>query len=160
MGDDAARRHLGTGGRDGQYDTYGQRCLRHSLSVPEIPHVTLIGYAVSDGLRRVDDRSATDGQDEIDTLTAAETDALLHLRQQGVGHYPTQLHKVNIRLMEHLFHTVEKAVATGAATSVVDEHLRAAILFDQLRKPGLRLTSEHHPRRGIEIKVLHHDFCV
>ena len=160
MGNDAARRHLGTGGRDGQYDTYGQRCLRHGLSVPEVPHVALVGYAVGDGLRRVDDRSATDGQDEIDTLTAAETDALLHLRQQGIRHYPTQLHKVDIGLVEHLFHLIKKSVATGAATTVVDEHLRTAILSDQLRKLSLRLTSEHHPRRGIEIKVLHTLFYI
>ena len=110
--DDTTRRHLGTGGGNRQHDANRQALLGCRLSFPEVPHVTLVGYTIGDGLCRVDDTAATDGEDKVYLFTAAETDSLFHFREQRVGHYPTQPHKGDACLVQHLFHFVEKPIAT------------------------------------------------
>ena len=106
VGDHTARRHLRARSRDGEHHANGQARLRNSFSVPEIPHVALIPYAIADGLCRVDHATATHGENEVHLLLLTERNTLLHLREKRIGHYPTQLYKADACLGEHLFHLI------------------------------------------------------
>ena len=106
VGDHTARRHLRACSRDGEHHADGQARLWHGLPVPEIPHVARIPHAVADGLRRVDHATATHSEDEVHLLLLTERYTLLHLREQRIGHYPTQLYKADACLGEHLLHLI------------------------------------------------------
>ena len=109
VGDDTTRRHLRSCGRDGEDHADGQTLTGNGTTVPEIPHVAGISHSIADSLRRVDDRAAANGQNEVHMLAATEFDTLPDLREQGIGHYPTQLHKRNAGLGEHRLYLIQQS---------------------------------------------------
>ena len=106
---DATARHLAASSRYGEHHTDGQTLRRNSLPCPEVPHIAFITHTITDGLGRIDDAATTYSQDEVHSLRTTEGNAFLHLRQQRVRHYPTQLHKGYTCLVEQGIDLVQQA---------------------------------------------------
>ena len=155
VGYHAAVAHLAAGGRNGEHGTDGQASLRGILAEPEVPHITLIGHAVADSLRRVDHAASTYGQNEVDLFLAAKFDTFSHQREAGVGHHAAQHDIGYAGLLEQSLHLIEQTRAFGALTAVVNEHFLTAISLYELGHLLLRLFAENHLGRSIEIEIFH-----
>ena len=90
-------------------------------------------------------------------LATAKGDALLHLRQQRVGHDAAQLNIADAGVVEQAINLVKQTRTACRAATVVDEYTSGTIGLEQLRQLLFRLAAEHHTRRSIEIEVFYHN---
>ena len=77
--DDAGVAHLASGGGDRQHAAHRQAGLGRGFAGVEIPDIPLVGYAVTDRLRRVDDAAAAHREQEVGFLAADEPDPFADL---------------------------------------------------------------------------------
>ena len=112
-GDNATVGHLAACCGNGQYDADRQTGLRRGLAGPEVPHIAVVAHAIADGLGRVDNASATYGEDEVYLFAATEFNAFVDLRQQRVGDDATQLDKADASLTQSVEGAVEQTGTTG-----------------------------------------------
>ena len=91
-GDHARITHLAASCGNRQHGTEGQTGFRCNTFSPEIPRVAVIAYAIADSLRRVDHRSAANGQNEVHAFPAAQFNTFFHFGEQRIGHHASQFH--------------------------------------------------------------------
>ena len=166
--DDGRVRHLGAGCCDRQYDALRGACARLALEIVEIPDVArgLIRDSVADGLCGVDDGTAADGKDEVDTFLPTELDALVDLAEVRVRYDTAKLDIADPGFLELLFNRRHEARLLHTLTSVVDQNLRRALLLHKLSGFRSRIRTKHHLRRCIINKwqhsissIFHRRFC-
>ena len=160
VGDDRVLRGLAAGGRDGEHHGDGQHVVVGSLGFEELPHIAFHAGAVGDGLRGVDDRAATHGENPIDVSLLAEAHALAHQGDLGVRAHAAQLQMLDARGVQRGAHAVDEPGGHGAPAAEVHEHplgpgrrqLLAHLLFSS--------ASEDEMRGGNEFEVFHGSpFC-
>ncbi|MPM69521.1 hypothetical protein SDC9_116466 [bioreactor metagenome] len=93
--DDAAIGPFGPRRRDGQHRAHGQNGFNGMLSGEDVPEVPVVGHAHGNGLCRVDDGAAAQGQQKVAFIPAAELDAFVDLSAAGVGLNAGQLAERN-----------------------------------------------------------------
>ena len=93
VGDDAARGGLGAGGGDGEDAGDGELAGRVELGLlcKEVPYVAVDRDARGDGLGRVDDRAAADGEHHVGLVGAGRRDAVAHKAHLGVRAHAAEL---------------------------------------------------------------------
>ena len=151
--DDAGFAHLAARGRDREV------ALRRGLAQVEVPDFAVIRDAAGDGLGRVDDGTAADGEDEIHALLAAQVDALVDEGQPRVRNDPAQADEVHAAVAEQAADLVQQAGLLGALTAVMDQHLVTAVLLHESGHFFLGLLPEHDFGRGV-IDEISHIQCV
>ena len=129
VGDDRRLAHLAAGGGDGQHTGHGQHLRRRGFAKIEVPDVALVGYAVADALGRVDDAAATDGEQEVDALLAAQLDTLLSQRQTRIGHHAAERNVLYPTLAEQRTDLIEQPRLQGTLSAVMHQHLRATVFL-------------------------------
>lgn len=147
---------LAARGRERQHDGDRRRLRELRTAAPEIPDVRLrIRDAVGDGLRRVDDGAAADGEDEV----GAERDGLAHavarmgderVRLDAAAHGER-----DAALGQHALDARQQARTHDGAAAVDDEDMAAAVLLDLLADLELGVLAEDDVRRAFEREVLH-----
>ena len=87
VGDDVRVGHLTAGRCDGQHRTDRENLVRFGMGAGRgiLPRVVAGRKADANGLGRVDDAAAADGQDKVDLFLPAQRDALMDEGQLGVG---------------------------------------------------------------------------
>ena len=158
--DDAVARSLAArrGNREDRPDRQRRGDRRHHLRVLAegmVREVAVIRRAESNRLRRVDDASAADGEDEVDLLLPAERNALPHERLARIGLHAPELDERDARIPKRRDDLVVDAGALDAPAAEMDEHLRAAELPHQHTDLRLGPAAEHELRRRTEFKVNH-----
>ena len=157
--DDAGFAHLAARGRDGEHAGDREVAFRRGLAQVEVPDFAVIRDAAGDGLGRVDDGAAADGEDEIHALLAAQVDAFVDERQARVRNDPAQADEVHAAVAEQPADLVQQAGLLGALAAVMDQHLVAAVFLHEGGHFLLGLLPEHDFGRGM-IDEISHIQCV
>ena len=128
VADDARIRGFRTGGRDGEHRGHGQGGSDLRLLAEEIPDVALVRNAERDGLRRIDDAAASDGEHDVDLGFPRDADSLAHECDLGVRARSALLDHGDARRSELRAHAVEDAGPFGRTAAVHDERMRESAL--------------------------------
>ena len=78
VGDDRGIAHLAARGGDGQHAADGIRRLRRRFLFIEVPHIAVVGEAVSNRLRGIDHAAAADGEQKVNALFSAKLNTFTH----------------------------------------------------------------------------------
>ena len=154
VGDDGVGRTLAAGSRNGQHDTDGKRSLRRASGV-EVPEVTVIGDAHCDGLCRIDDAAATDGQHKINLFPTCDLDPFVDQTAAGVGFDAAKLDGAETFRCDGVLDTVKQAGFFRRLSAVNDHDPAAAELPDVFPGFVFPVASEDKIGRAVKIKVIH-----
>ena len=136
VGHNAGAAHFAASCGDCNHAANGQTGVGLAFGHIKIPHVALVGSAVSYAFGRVDDTAAANGQHKIHTLAAGQLNALADQRKPGVGNHTAQRNEGQPFCLERGFYPVHKARTQGALPAIVDQDLAAVL---GLNKPAALL---------------------
>ena len=158
--DDAVARSLAAGGGEGEDDADGERGgddrrLLAVLAEGEVAEVAVVEGAEGDGLRRVDDAAAADGEDEVDLLAADEIDALADEGFARVRLHAAEGDEGDARLLQRLHDLVVDAVSLDAPAAEVQQRLGPAKCLHEGAGPLLGSPAKREMRRRLKFKVIH-----
>ena len=146
---------FGTGRRNRLHHANRECCRRRGLAIVKIPEIAVVNRTHRNGLGTVNRRAAAHRQNKIDAIFTDNFNALVHKRIVRVRLHAAKLHMRNANSIEASLHSVNEAGANRRTATVVDEHLRAAILFDEFTAFAFAAHAEHEFRRAVEIKIVH-----
>ena len=142
-------------GRNGEHHSHLQGFLHLGLSDVEVPKVALVEHSGSNGLGRVYHRTTPYGQHHVGLLAAAQVNAFVHFRVDGVGLHTAHLAMLHADLVQGLLHAVEQAAAHHRTASVDNHHLAGTMLTRKRTDLCLCATSEDKLRGAVEYKIVH-----
>lgn len=147
VGDDRNGAGLASCGGKGEDHADGKGLAGFGPAFEKVPEGPVGGHAEGDGLGRVDDAAAADGQNEVHPFPAAEGDALLDEGEPRIGLDTSQLNDVDAGLSQACDDAVEKAAPLDAPSAVVEEHLTCQ--GGRLGADGLLGTSSENDLGGV-----------
>ena len=155
VGHNGRTAHLAARGGDGHNAANGQACVRLAFAHVIIPHVPLVGCAVSNRLGRVDNAAAAHCQHKIHLFSARQFNALADQRKPGVGHYTAKGDKGQTFSLKRGLDPVHKARAQGALPAKVYKHLAAFAGFGECTGLLLCIFAENNPGGRVVRKIVH-----
>ena len=139
-----------------QYGTDGHGLFEFGAAAPEIPDVRAgVGHAVGDGLGRVDDAAATDGEDEVGFEGECLADALAHECDARVRLDAAEHLEGEPRGRQLALDAREQAAPDDAAAAVDDVDAARAVRAQFLGHAVLGMAAEDDLCRHLELKTLH-----
>ena len=160
VGNNRVLRRLAAGGRDGEHHGNGQHIVVEGLGFEELPHVAFHASTVGDGLRGVDDRTATHREHPVDVSLLAEAHALAHKGDLGVRAHTAQLQVLDARSIQRRTHAVDKSGGHSTPAAEVHEHPLGASCRQLLTHLLFSPAPEDKMRGGNEFEVFHGSpFC-
>ena len=143
-------------GSERQHGTDGHGLREFGAATPEIPDVRAgVGHAVGDGLCRVDDAAAADGEDEVGFEGECLADALAHERNARIRLDAAEHLEGEARGCQLALDAREQTAPDDAAAAVDDVDAARAIRAQLLGHAVLGMAAEDDLRRHLELKTLH-----
>ena len=139
----------------GMVSTVRQGLRRNRFFNVEIPEVSFVGCAGRNGFCRVDGRTATHSQNEIDCFAAADFYAFIHFVIGGVGGDAAQLRVSQSGFVEAVFHSVQQAAFHCRAFAVDYQDLLAAVCLDEFSCLFFAAFAEYEFSGAIECEIVH-----
>ncbi len=147
---------LGHHGSATAFGTRGRNRLHHANRERiKIPEVAIVKGTHGDALGAIDRGAATNGKDEIYPVCTDRLDALVDERIARVRLNTAEFHVRDANSVERSLYAVNQAGAHCGTAAVMNEHLRAAILFDEFTAFLFAVHAEDEFRGAVEIEIFH-----
>ena len=110
FGDDGVARAFTAGAGDGEHHADGQRVGDGLFADEEVPEITVVTCSGGNGFGRVDDRTASDGDESVDALVAGEANSFINKRVGGIGLDAAEFDIFYAYCLERILDSSQKAV--------------------------------------------------
>ena len=130
VGNHTGLAHLAACSRNGEHSSQWQHGSRFCLALIEIPHIALVWHSIGDALGGVNDTTASNGKDEINTFPTTQFDAFLSQRKTRIGHHTPQFHEINTCLLKQTYDFHQEPRTNGTLPTIMHQHFRSTILLD------------------------------
>ena len=146
---------LGTGSRNRLHHANRERARRRGLAIVKIPEIAIVERTHGNGLGAINRGAAAHRKDKVNAVLADNLDALVHERIVRVRLHAAEFHVRDANSIEASLHAVDEARTHRRATTVMDQHLRAAILLDKRTAFIFAVHAEYKFRGAVEIEIFH-----
>ena len=146
---------FGTRGRNRLHHANRERLRDRELMRIKIPEVAIVKGTHGDALGAIDRGAATNGKDEIYPVCTDRLDALVDERIARVRLNTAEFHVRDANSVERSLYAVNQAGAHCGSAAVMNEHLRAAILFNEFTAFLFAVHAEDEFRGAVEIEIFH-----
>ena len=121
----------------------------------KIPEVAIVKATHGNALGAINRRATTDGQNKVNPIGAYHFDTLVNKRIARIRLHATEFHMGNSSSIERCLHAVNQTRTHRRAPTVMNQHLGAAILFNEFTAFIFAVLAEYEFRGAVEVEIIH-----